>query len=308
MIRNLSGKCVLSFGLMLSAHVSASAFQAEGYEWEIFNESEVRCDGFIWGKAQKIANIPASVTNTYTQKTYTNTYVYGIHGGATVEEIIVPDTVRQFGDGALRRNSNLKRITLPSFTDMSSLPDYMFEECVSLTELTTPKAHYKFYKEDGTTYYSLGIGEKFCYGCTSLTKVVIPTECFYISFAAFQKCPNLRHFYVYSIEPPYIESDVFFSEEEMAVRSRADESAMTLYVPAESIELYKNSSWSKYFSEIKEAPEYSGITDIASDMDASGPLHVFDLYGRQVGQDIDGLAPGIYIIRQGNNSKKIVVR
>ena len=58
------------------------------------------------------------------------------------------------------------------------------------------------------------------------------------------------------------------------------------------------------FSEIKEAPEYSGITDIASDMDASGPLYVFDLYGRQVGQDIDGLAPGIYIIRQGNNSKK----
>ena len=162
MIRNLSGKCVLSFGLMLSAHVSASAFQAEGYEWEIINESEVRCDGFIWGKPQKIANIPSSVTNTYTQKTYTNTYVYGIHG-ETVEEIIVPETVRWFGNGAFGGNSNLKRITLPSFTDMESLPDYMFRGCVSLTELTTPKAHYKFYKGDGTTYYSLGIGEKFCY-------------------------------------------------------------------------------------------------------------------------------------------------
>ena len=89
----------------------------------------------------------------------------------------------------------------------------------------------------------------------------------------------------------------------MAVRSRADESAMTLYVPAESIELYKNSSWSKYFSEIKEAPEYSGITDIASDMDASGPLYVFDLYGRQVGQDIDGLAPGYTL-----SDKAIIVK
>ena len=107
------------------------------------------------------------------------------------------------------------------------LPEGMFWDCSSLQELTTPKADY----DPENMLHGLAIPEKFCCGCTSLRKVVIPSECFYIANAAFQKCPSLKVFHIYSIMPPKLDDYVFFSEEEISARHRAIESEMTLYVP-----------------------------------------------------------------------------
>lgn len=43
------GRCVISFFLIFAVSVSAYAFRAEGYEWEIIGDGVVRCDGFVWG-------------------------------------------------------------------------------------------------------------------------------------------------------------------------------------------------------------------------------------------------------------------
>ncbi|MFA4053418.1 leucine-rich repeat domain-containing protein [Duncaniella muris] len=299
------GRCVISFFLIFAVSVSAYAFKANGYEWEIIGDKTVRCDGFVWGSPQKIADIPAVVTNEATNKTYTNTYVYSINYCSEVEEIIVPETVKRFGDGTFRRNVNLKRIKLPLHTDMSVLPESMFCDCSSLQELTTPKADY----DPENMLYGLSIPEKFCYGCTSLKKVVIPSECSYIANAAFQKCPNLKEFHIYATIPPELGNYVFFPEDEISARlSRATDSDMTLYVPDGCIESYRNSAWSQYFNDIKEVSDFSGINNIESDIFADDTIRVFDLNGRYVGNHLDALTPGLYIIRQGIRSRKTVIK
>lgn len=48
----------------------------------------------------------------------------------------------------------------------------------------------------------------------------------------------------------------------------------------------------------------SGITEV--EVDLAQPYQVFTLSGQSCGHSLDGLRPGIYIVRQGNSSKKIV--
>ena len=43
-------------------------------------------------------------------------------------------------------------------------------------------------------------------------------------------------------------------------------------------------------------------------VDLTQPYHVYTLSGQPVGETLDGLRPGIYIVRQGENAKKIIVR
>ena len=58
----------------------------------------------------------------------------------------------------------------------------------------------------------------------------------------------------------------------------------------------------------------TGIGDIiddstpSGDIDFSAPVQVFNLQGVMVSDSADNLAPGIYIIRQGNAVKKVAVK
>lgn len=60
--------------------------------------------------------------------------------------------------------------------------------------------------------------------------------------------------------------------------------------------------------------KFAGIGEIASDnsetaaIDFAAPYEVYSIDGRRAGNSIDGLAKGIYVIRQGNNSKKFIAR
>ena len=58
----------------------------------------------------------------------------------------------------------------------------------------------------------------------------------------------------------------------------------------------------------------SGIEDIfdnrdnTGDIDFSAPVQVYNLQGVMINDNVENLAPGIYIVRQGNNVKKIAVK
>ena len=49
------------------------------------------------------------------------------------------------------------------------------------------------------------------------------------------------------------------------------------------------------------APEQTAI-------DYSAPYEVYTLDGRLAGHSVDGLAKGIYVIRQNNNAKKFIAK
>ncbi len=54
-----------------------------------------------------------------------------------------------------------------------------------------------------------------------------------------------------------------------------------------------------------EAYEPTGIDEIGSDFYYDDPTEIYDLSGMKVTDSTDDLAPGVYIVRQGNNVKKI---
>ena len=50
----------------------------------------------------------------------------------------------------------------------------------------------------------------------------------------------------------------------------------------------------------------SGIAEVS--VDPTQPYDVYSLSGQSCGHTLDGLRPGIYIIRQGTASRKVIVR
>ena len=76
-----------------------------------------------------------------------------------VEELILPESLRQIGEGAFRSCRDLKRITLPS--GLTEIPDYAFADCSALEEITLPASIRKigenvFYGTSVKDVYYLG--------------------------------------------------------------------------------------------------------------------------------------------------------
>jgi hypothetical protein len=83
----------------------------------------------------------------------------------------------------------------------------------------------------------------------------------------------------------------------------------TLYVPEESIDAYKNSTYSwRYFMNIKPLSEYTDIPAVRLSGVSTTPDGIYDLNGARVRNDYESLAPGIYMMRQGDKSRKILVK
>lgn len=81
----------------------------------------------------------------------------------------------------------------------------------------------------------------------------------------------------------------------------------TLYVEGHVKPMFFDIEPWKYFSKI-EAYDFSGIDEVSVNLDSTLPYEVYNLNGVMIGNSIDNLAPGIYIVRQGNNVKKIMVK
>lgn len=52
----------------------------------------------------------------------------------------------------------------------------------------------------------------------------------------------------------------------------------------------------------------SGVEELISDFDENQPVSVYNLSGIYVGAAVDNLAPGVYIVHQGNKVRKISVK
>ena len=81
----------------------------------------------------------------------------------------------------------------------------------------------------------------------------------------------------------------------------------TLYMSEEGVAKSSSLDPWKNFKNIKVHNFNTGIEDVVVDSDAAAPCEVLNLSGVKVGNDLDGLAPGIYIVRREHSTKKIAV-
>lgn len=173
---------------------------------------------------------------------------------------------------------------------VTSIGKNAFFRCEELTSVTIPGS-----------VTSIGDGAFFL--CTDLTSVTIPESVTYIGKNAFYGCTKLISVYYAASDPIEGDSAIFFSEDE---NNNIYDKA-TLYVPAEAVEKCKQIDPWKNFTKI-EAYDFSRIEEVIADFNADEPYEVFNLNGVKAGDSLNSLAPGLYIIRQGNTVKKIAVK
>ena len=147
---------------------------------------------------------------------------YTFSGCSSMTECILSDNIVNFGSGIFYNCRNLTNITIPS--GATRIGYSAFDGCRKLASIDIP---------DSVT--SIG-GYAFNY-CIGLANVTIGRGVTSISEKAFQMCSSLNNLTIYATTPPTLESNVFIGTP----------STMKIYVPAESLERYRN-SWSEYAS------------------------------------------------------------
>ena len=168
--------------------------------------------------------IPETVT--FDGKTYTVTSIgdhafYYRYPSSALTSISIPNTVTSISNFAFYNCSGLKDITIPNF--VSSISAHAFRYCAGISHVTIP--------ENVTS-----IGTQAFSDCSSLATIVIGSSVTSIESSAFSGCP-LSSITSLALTPP-------------AASGFPNTSTAKLYVPKESVELYRTTSGWNYFKNV----------------------------------------------------------
>ena len=113
---------------------------------------------------------------------------------------------------------------------------------------------------------------------------------------AFTDVSGVSDIYCNSTTPPMVANG--------NVLKSVNKSTCTLHVPAGSLELYRNAYFWRDFYNIKG--DLSGIDGVV--VEDNTHMEVYNLNGLKVGDSLEGLTPGFYIVRRGTTAEKVLVR
>jgi hypothetical protein len=206
----------------------------------------------------------------------------------------VPEGVKTIPYGFCTNCDNLAKVVLPS--SLTSVDDYAFAACIELREILLPEGLQK-------------IGGMVFAQCDKLSTVKLPSTLKSIGYKSFSSCPSLRQIDIAAITPPELDSPVF------------DEDAynqVSLIVPNESIEKYKNANeWSNFFnlSSAEVQPSFTTveITGRTITNNSSSDLCIFTIQGMRVatlssGKSCTLSSGGIYLISNNHFTNKVVIK
>ncbi len=220
---------------------------------------------------------------------------YGFKG---LTAVTLPSSLTTLGDQAFANCISLPTVVLPE--NLDSLGSAFFG-CSGLTAIEVPSKvkilKNTFYGCKSLTDVKLHtglttIGMTAFSGCSSLKKIDVPSSVTNIGVMAFYNCTAITEFICRNTVPPTCGLDVF---EDFAANA-------TLQVPEESISAYKEAAEWKTFKTITK------ITDAVNgvEFDSNLPAEYYNLAGVRVAAD--RLVPGIYVVRQGDKTFRILVK
>ena len=218
----------------------------------------------------------------------------------------IPNSVSSIASMLFNECTNLKSINIPS--SVITIGTYAFQDCKSLTEISIPNSvkSIEFYAFVNTGLVSINIPESvtsigsYAFSCCpNLTDVKIPGSVKSIGTWAFSTCTMLKSVVYDTTNPLEFSENIFIYCGHYGAYP-------TLYVRKAVIEKCKGLNPWKQFRSITsiEPTNLEGISD-SSVMNAK--TEFFNLNGNKIVTGNESLAPGIYIIRQGKECRKIRV-
>lgn len=142
-----------------------------------------------------------------------------------ITSINLPNSVTTIGARAFSECYNMFSINIPN--SVTTIGEKAFKECRELTSITIPS---------GVTKIDYGA---FSY-CEKLISIIIPNSVTAIGVGAFQSCYSLNYIISYAFTPPTCNSSCF----------REVDKTIPIYVPSQSISLYKSAKEWKDFTNI----------------------------------------------------------
>ena len=160
--------------------------------------------------------------------------------------ITIPNSVTSIGWSAFQNCSGLTSVTIPN--SVTFIGSYAFYGCSGLTSVTIPNSVTSIRDDAFSNCWALtsvpipnsvtSIGESAFYNCDGLTSITIPNSVAYINNQAFASCDMLTDVFCQANQVPSTNPDAF---------KDSYPQAMTLHVPAASIEAYRSTApWSQF--------------------------------------------------------------
>lgn len=267
----------------------------------LFNKNASRLIQYPGGRAGSYV-IPESVilidylafincsclTSVTIPNSVTTIYPHAFDGCTGLTSVTIPNSITEINYGTFWDCSGLTSVNIPE--SVTTIGNQAFYGCSGLTSVTIPNS-------------VTSIGKDAFFLCSGLTSVTIPNSVTSIGDEAFCNCFALTEINYAADVPIEGSSDIFASfnsEEDTYQRA-------TLYVKEGALERAQKIDPWKNFSNI-QTKKFSGVDSAVAGFDESLPVSVFGLNGVYVGDNVDSLAPGIYIVRQGSSVRKITVK
>ncbi|MCC8070693.1 MAG: leucine-rich repeat domain-containing protein [Bacteroidales bacterium] len=181
----------------------------------------------------------------------------------SLPSVVIPNSVTAISEQAFAGCTSLSSVEISN--GVETIERLAFSGCSALTSIKLPKSVTRI--DDGAFEY-----------CTNLISIEMPAVLESLGSGVLLSCPALLSVTVLAETPPTLYSDICSSE--------VYEDA-TLYVPENSVSLYKSANIWEKFNTIKNVGEDVGINSVTLDADVDGPA--YNLQGTRVPEGYKGI-------------------
>ncbi len=274
-------------------------------------DSRDNCNAIISTQDNKLV---CGCKNTIIPNSVTAIGSAAFNGCIGLSSITIPNSVTSIDDSAFNGCTGLTSITIPSAVE--TIGGYAFKDCDGLVSVTfnAENCVYGGQRQGNSVFdgcsslTSLTFGEKVSKipdytfkGCTGLTSVTFPKSVTAIGLSAFDGCAELVKLVSLATTPPVCGEGAF---------KQVDKDVCELFVPRESISLYKIAEQWKDFTLISE---YGGVENVSEDTH-NAVYEVYNLQGIRMGSGMheadvttDALPHGVYILVSPQGNKKVKI-